>query len=578
AYSDAHVFLERALLAAERAPEVVDDDGAARARLLEKAADIAYFASATDRAVELARRAVDAVDAELDPLAAARCYTLLGRNTWVIGDADGAFAAYSQAIKALPAGIPSPEYARVLAEEARGHMLMSRYGAGQERAQEAIEAARAVGARDAEGHALNTLGCCRGSLGFYDEAIALLTESLTIAEQLASPDDLNRAYGNLASMVLDAGRLDDAAAIMFDSAAVGEELWGIRLNGAAGNGVEALVRLGRYAEAERVLAQIGNHALGVCAPGPWTLPAPMMIRRGRFDIAEELVATAREMTARLEDVQQAATVLGLATELDLERDRPSEAWSHIEQALTIAARSEDETQLPELCMVAVRAIADGYEAGRTHGQVQDPVPLRRRADDIVAAADGCVTARIRRGATPTPRAVAAHAQSAAERSRLDKSDAGLWIAAADLWIAAHEPYPRAYCLWRAAEALVDTGAERAQAGRCVDEAWQIANDLGCEPLASRIVALAQRARIDLRARAVDAVEPPTARISAELGLTPREVEVLGRLAAGHSDREIAEELFISKKTVSVHVSNVLRKLSVARRFEAGKIGQAYGLG
>ena len=63
----------------------------------------------------------------------------------------------------------------------------------------------------------------------------------------------------------------------------------------------------------------------------------------------------------------------------------------------------------------------------------------------------------------------------------------------------------------------------------------------------------------------------------ELGLTTREVEILEQLAGGRSDREIGEALFISKKTVSVHVSNVLRKLAVANRFEAAKIGQAHGL-
>ena len=62
----------------------------------------------------------------------------------------------------------------------------------------------------------------------------------------------------------------------------------------------------------------------------------------------------------------------------------------------------------------------------------------------------------------------------------------------------------------------------------------------------------------------------------DLGLTPREVEVLGQLAASRTDREIADRLFISKKTVSVHVSKLLRKLEVTNRVEAGRIGQAHG--
>ena len=59
----------------------------------------------------------------------------------------------------------------------------------------------------------------------------------------------------------------------------------------------------------------------------------------------------------------------------------------------------------------------------------------------------------------------------------------------------------------------------------------------------------------------------------DLGLTPREVEVLAQLARGRTDRQIAEELFISKKTASVHVSNLLRKLDAANRIEAAEIGQ-----
>jgi DNA-binding NarL/FixJ family response regulator len=53
-----------------------------------------------------------------------------------------------------------------------------------------------------------------------------------------------------------------------------------------------------------------------------------------------------------------------------------------------------------------------------------------------------------------------------------------------------------------------------------------------------------------------------------VGLTAREFEVLRLVAAGRSNREIASELFISAKTASVHVSNILGKLSVTSRGEA----------
>ena len=54
--------------------------------------------------------------------------------------------------------------------------------------------------------------------------------------------------------------------------------------------------------------------------------------------------------------------------------------------------------------------------------------------------------------------------------------------------------------------------------------------------------------------------------------------MLDQLARGRTDRQIADTLFISKKTVSVHVSSILRKLDAGNRIDAGEIGQRAGLG
>jgi DNA-binding NarL/FixJ family response regulator len=66
-------------------------------------------------------------------------------------------------------------------------------------------------------------------------------------------------------------------------------------------------------------------------------------------------------------------------------------------------------------------------------------------------------------------------------------------------------------------------------------------------------------------------------VAGDLGLTAREVEVLGYLASGKTDGQIAEDLFISKKTVSVHVSSLLRKLDAENRHVAGEVGKQFGL-
>jgi DNA-binding NarL/FixJ family response regulator len=60
-------------------------------------------------------------------------------------------------------------------------------------------------------------------------------------------------------------------------------------------------------------------------------------------------------------------------------------------------------------------------------------------------------------------------------------------------------------------------------------------------------------------------------------LTAREIEVLYHVARGETDKEIAEKLFVSRKTVSNHVSNILGKLAVTNRREAVKTAFRIGL-
>jgi DNA-binding NarL/FixJ family response regulator len=126
--------------------------------------------------------------------------------------------------------------------------------------------------------------------------------------------------------------------------------------------------------------------------------------------------------------------------------------------------------------------------------------------------------------------------------------------------------------------LLERRAGKSRADECLQQAWRTAVDLGAQPLREPVERLAQRARIPLRGADADVVASNGSTVGADLGLTPREVEVLGQLAAGRTDREIADALFISKKTASVHVSNLLRKLDVANRLEAGRVGQAHHLG
>ncbi|PWS50358.1 hypothetical protein DLE01_18655, partial [Streptomyces sp. FT05W] len=113
----------------------------------------------------------------------------------------------------------------------------------------------------------------------------------------------------------------------------------------------------------------------------------------------------------------------------------------------------------------------------------------------------------------------------------------------------------------------------------------VALRLGAVPLVENIELLAGRGRIALAGQdgtlgdeparpaepvpAVDAIE--------SFGLTSREQEVHRLVAAGYTNRRIAEELYISPKTASVHVSNILAKLNVSSRGEAAALAHRFRL-
>jgi DNA-binding CsgD family transcriptional regulator len=175
-----------------------------------------------------------------------------------------------------------------------------------------------------------------------------------------------------------------------------------------------------------------------------------------------------------------------------------------------------------------------------------------------------------------------HALVAAERARADgRGEAAAWSQAVAAWQSADEPYPLAYALLRLAEAHCAVGDPQSAAGP-VQQAHAIAERLGAAPIAAEAAALARRARLSLDLTRAPRQEP-TPRTQKEpadelarFGLTEREREVLLLLAAGRSNPEIAQALFISAKTASVHVSNILAKLGVSGRVEAAAVAHRLG--
>ena len=126
-------------------------------------------------------------------------------------------------------------------------------------------------------------------------------------------------------------------------------------------------------------------------------------------------------------------------------------------------------------------------------------------------------------------------------------------------------YEVARSRYRWAEALLGTG-EREAAELEAAEALSEAEDMGAKPLTKAVRALARRARLDLPGTSGHRVDPDGPRGG---GPRPRR--------PGLSNRQIGERLFISTKTVSVHVSNLLAKLGASGRAEAVSLAHQRGL-
>jgi DNA-binding NarL/FixJ family response regulator len=148
-----------------------------------------------------------------------------------------------------------------------------------------------------------------------------------------------------------------------------------------------------------------------------------------------------------------------------------------------------------------------------------------------------------------------------------------WSPIADGWSEIGFRYHEAYARFRCGQAhLAGVSGRSAEARRSASMqlaiARNIATELSAEPLLHDIDTLARAARVtfdDVVAECV--VSEPRDRF----GLTTRERQILDLLAQGRSNGEIGDELFISRRTASVHVSNILRKLGVSNRVEAANV-------
>jgi DNA-binding CsgD family transcriptional regulator/tetratricopeptide (TPR) repeat protein len=158
-------------------------------------------------------------------------------------------------------------------------------------------------------------------------------------------------------------------------------------------------------------------------------------------------------------------------------------------------------------------------------------------------------------------------------AELAGGDPALWQRAATASAEGSVPVlVRLRVLCAAGGACVAAG-DRAEAARLLGDVVESADRLGASGILEAALDLIARSRLRIPgAGKLGPVDP-----SGAPELTPRELEVLRLLAAGRSNASIAGLLFISNKTVSVHVSHILDKLGVASRGEAAATAWARGL-
>src|SRR6266511_2469325 len=274
-------------------------------------------------------------------------------------------------------------------------------------------------------------------------------------------------------------------------------------------------------------------------------------------LSHSLVAAGRDREA-LDDAHQGYQ---RARQLGLQRAMGSYVASDLARRLLASGRWEDCERLTREALCGDSWADRGLQAA----------PVAAEVGRLAAA-------RELQAARPSVTAGLLLAQ--AERSRLEgASDPERWQAAAAAYDRLQRPFEAAYARFRQAEALLAARASRQQAEQALRSAHRTAVALGAGPLRREIELLAQRGRLRLDEQVnttPPAAVPPSP--TAPLGLTRRETEVLALVAQGRSNRHIGQQLVITEKTASLHVSHILTKLGVASRVEAAGVAHRLGLG
>ncbi len=571
---EAQLHYGRALELWPRVADAAEVAGTDRPWLLEHAAEVASLAGSHHGALQLADQLLTELDPDREPERHARILDRRALYSWHAGD----LTTSKQATEALREGVESGVTLAVvtrLCGVAYQAALELRYLDALVLARDALAAARQTAGRPELSYALHVLGSLEGHLGDYEHGLSRLHEALDLAVLGDDVERIGSTWHNLVEAYGFAGRSDEAVELA-RRGLVELERFGLHRTYAAlttGQLTLALVALGRWTEADDVSAALLARGVDPYFALPVNFGRlQLYVRRGRVAAAEELLGELGDAFGAYD--YTAGVCAAWEAELAIWQADWERAHRALARADEITAATDEILLELRLTALATRLAADRFESARTSAAPDDRDVVResadrrlRRAEAFLARIEHAVDCR----STPFHRTLEL---ARAERSRLDDSPS------ADAWsaivaAAGSDVYLAAYARWRHAEALLGGQARlgKSTVAQLLGAAASGAAEVGAEPLAAAVADLARRAGVSLARDGADSEDDGSADELAARGLTARELEVLRLLGEGRSNREIGEQLFISAKTASVHVTHILQKLNVTTRVQAAVAAQ-----
>lgn len=540
------------------------DAGLSRTDLLHRIRAAAERAGEHEQELDAVDRLLATLDRVAEPLPVAE---LLARRMRLLLMAGRKFASLDEVREAVRLSAPypdSPQHALATAELAYAE-LWHALPPGPDRAREAVRLARACGSARALSYAL-TASVMAVALTREPCDPAVAQEARTAA---AKAGDF-AAFLHAAIWQGNCVDVSSAPAVLDILRRTREELTSLGgphsyLAWLCAYEAGALLLVGDWRACTRRL----RVALGA-SPGPIgdararLTAARLACWQGRHAEARGHLDRAAEIFPDLPDFLMDHSDL-VRAEVALATGRPDLAFAH---ALAGASRKVPPDQCERLLPLAARALADQVRQARDRGG--DPAPalsrladLRNRFPTTLADYDPDMPVYGRQLA-----AMQATYDAEALRARSDPAAGPAWCHAARACREGLLAWDEMYASWRAAQAMLADRADRDTAETALRRAHQLAVDLHAAPVRQDVEDLARTARVALTTVPAAVEEAPVLP-----QLTAREQEILSHLRAGRTYRQIARALVVSEKTVSTHVSNMLRKTGTANRLELAELAR-----